>query len=81
MKSKLKPLLEWIILTVCALTAGLGLAWLPLEKSVKEIEILVLGSAFLVWTVYVATVAYQSMWSDVNVWQDEEISASLEVQR
>ena len=84
MKSKLKPLLEWAALVVCGVAVGLGLAWLPLEKSVKDIGLLVIGSALLAWTIYVATVAYRTMWSDVNGWDDndwddDEISASLEV--
>ena len=81
MKFKLKPLLEWIILAVCAVAGGLGLAWLPLEKSVKDIGILVIGSTLLVWAIYVATVAYRTIWSDVNGWDDDEPSASLEVRQ
>jgi hypothetical protein len=83
MKNWLKPLLEWIILIALGVGAGLGLAWLPLEKSVKDIGILVIGSAFLIWTVYVATIAYRTMWSNVNDWDsdwnNDETSAKLEV--
>ena len=86
MKSKLKLLLEWVALTALSIVLGLGLAWLPLEKSVKDIGLLVIGSALLAWTIYVATVAYRTMWSDVNGWDDndwndDETSASLEVRQ
>jgi hypothetical protein len=81
MKSKLKPLLEWIALIALGVGAGLGLAWLPLERSVKDIGLLVIGSALLVWTVYMAIIAYRTMWSDVNDWDDDENLASLEVRQ
>ena len=81
MLTKFKPLLEWVALTALAIVLGLGLAWLSIEKSVKDIGLLVIGSALLIWTVYVATIAYRTMWSDVNDWGDDETSASLEAQR
>lgn len=81
MLTKFKPLLEWVALTALAIVLGLGLAWLPIEKSVKDIGLLVIGSALLIWTVYVATTAYRTMWSDVSDWDDDETSASLEAQR
>jgi hypothetical protein len=81
MKSKLKPLLEWIALIALGVGAGSGLAWLPLERSVKDIGLLVIGSALLVWTVYMAIIAYRTMWSDVNDWDDDENLASLEVRQ
>ncbi len=81
MLTKFKPLLEWVALTALAIVLGLGLAWLSIEKSVKDIGLLVIGSALLIWTVYVATTAYRTMWSDVSDWDDDETSASLEAQR
>jgi hypothetical protein len=79
MKSKLKPLLEWIVLITLGVGAGLGLAWLPLERPVKDMGLLVIGSALLIWTVYVAIIAYQTMWFDINDWDDDENLAWLEV--
>jgi hypothetical protein len=81
MNAKLKPLLEWIVLITLGTGAGLGLAWLPLERPVKDIGILVIGSALLTWTVYMAIIAYRTMWSDINDWDDDETSASLEVRQ
>jgi hypothetical protein len=81
MKNWLKPLFEWIVLSVCALAAGLGLAWLPLEKSVKDIGILVFCGVVLVWALFVGARAYRTIWSDENDWDDEATSASLEVRQ
>jgi hypothetical protein len=79
MKQWQKVLLEWIALIALAVGLGLGVAWLPLEGSVKDIGILVIGASLLIWTVYVAMLAYRTMWSDVN--DDDETSAGLDVRQ
>jgi threonine/homoserine/homoserine lactone efflux protein len=52
MNAKLKPLLEWVALVVCAVAVGLGLAWLPLEKSIVQLGLLLVGGALLAYVFY-----------------------------
>ena len=77
MKAIFKPLLEWIALIALALGLGFGLAWLPVERSIKEIGMLIVAGLVLAWVFYAAVVGYPNLWSDLNDWDDEETTNDL----
>jgi hypothetical protein len=52
MNTKLKPLFEWTVLIVLAGALGLGLTWLPVEKSTIQIGFLVVGGLGLAYLLY-----------------------------
>jgi hypothetical protein len=85
MKSKLKPLLEWVALTALAIVLGLGLAWLPVEKSAVQIGFLVVGGLGLAYVFYLVFQLSKTSDDDdfeMSNWPagpDDETSANLEV--
>jgi hypothetical protein len=85
MKSKLKPLLEWVALTALAIVLGLGLAWLPVEKSTVQIGFLVvggLGLAYVFYLVFQLSKTSDDDDFDMSNWPagpDDETPANLEV--
>jgi hypothetical protein len=52
MNAKRKPLLEWIPLIALAGALGLGLTWLPVEKSTVQLGFLIVGGLGLVYVFY-----------------------------
>jgi hypothetical protein len=83
MNAKLKPWLEWIALMVIAVGIGLGLAWLPVEKSTVQMGFLVIGGLGLAYVFYlVFQLSKASDDFDMSNWPadpDDEPSVSLEV--
>jgi hypothetical protein len=84
MKSMLKPLLEWVALTALAIVLGLGLAWLPVEKSAVQIGFLVVGGLGLAYIFYLVFQLSKMSDDDFDMsnWPagpDDETSANLEV--
>ena len=85
MKSKLKPLLEWIVLIALAGALGLALAWLPVEKSTVQLGFLVVGGSLLVYTIFLSfqlsKLSDDDDDLDMSNWPacDDEIPAGLEV--
>jgi hypothetical protein len=84
MNAKLKPLLEWVALTALAIVLGLGLAWLPVEKSTVQIGFLVVGVLGLAYVFYLVFQLSKMSDDDFDMgnWPagpDDETSANLEV--
>jgi hypothetical protein len=85
MKSMLKPLLEWVAMTALAIVLGLGLAWLPVEKSTIQLGFLVvggLGLAYVFYLVFQLSKTSDDDDFDMSNWPagpDDETSANLEV--
>jgi hypothetical protein len=84
MKSKLKPLLEWIVLIALAGALGLGLTLLPVEKFTIQLGFLVVGGLGLVYVFYLVFQLSKTSDDDLDMsnWPaagDDEISANLEV--
>jgi hypothetical protein len=86
MSAKLKPLFEWIVLSAVAVGLGLGLAKLPVEKSIIQFGFLVVGGLGLAYVLYL--VFQLSKLSDdpddldMSNWPadpDDETSLNLEV--
>lgn len=85
MNTKLKPLLEWIVLIALAGALGLGLTWLPVEKSTIQLGFLVVGglglaySFFLVFQLSKISDDDDFDMSDWPAGPDDESLANLEV--
>jgi hypothetical protein len=86
MKSKLKPLLEWVALTALAGALGLGLTLLPVEKSTIQLGFLVvggLGMAYVFYLVFQLSKTSDDDDFDMSNWpvgpDDHETPANLEV--
>jgi hypothetical protein len=85
MNAKLKSLLEWIVLIVLAGALGLGLAWLPVEKSTVQLGFLVVGGLGLAYVFYLVLQLSKTSDDDdfdMSNWPagpDDETSANLEV--
>jgi hypothetical protein len=83
MISKLKPLLEWIIMIALAGALGLGLTWLPVEKSTIQMGFLIVGGLGLAYVFYLVFQLSKTSDDDFDMsnWPagpDEETSVNLE---
>jgi hypothetical protein len=86
MSAKLKPLFEWIVLSAVAVGLGLGLAKLPVEKSIIQFGFLVvggLGLAYVFYLVFQLSKTSDDDDFDMSNWpagpDDHETPANLEV--
>jgi hypothetical protein len=85
MNAKLKPLLEWIVLIALAGALGLGLTLLPVEKSIVQLGLLVVGGLGLAYVMYLvfqlSKLSDDADDLDMSNWPaaDDETSVSLEV--
>ena len=83
MKAKLKPLLEWIALIALAIGLGLGLSWLPVEKSLIQLGFLVFGGLGIAYVFYLVLQLSKISDDDLDMsnWPaapEDEFVASLE---
>jgi hypothetical protein len=86
MNAKLKPLLEWIVLIALAGAFGLGLTWLPVDKSTIQLGLLVVGGLGLAYVFYLVSQLSKTSDEeddfDMSNWPagpDDETSANFEV--
>lgn len=85
MNAELKPLLEWIVLIALAGALGLGLRWLPVDKSTIQLGLLVVGGLGLAYVFYLLSQLSKTSDDDdfdMSNWPagpDDETSANFEV--